>query len=546
MRLKLAMVGLLSWAVQPNVAVPRDPYQPITICTPYPVTTGRHINVSNGDELQKALDAAASGDEIVLAPGALFRPPSNGSFILRNRPIAPGQWVVIRSASGDFNTDGAVPPNHRVDKANAGAMPQLRAISNNQPAIITEPGAHAYRLVGLDVGGDSSLTQLTNLIELREGSSEIVIDRSYLHGNDSGNFRRAVVLHGAREAVVDSYVENFHDVNSDSQAVGGSLGPGPYKIVNNFLEAASENILFGGSDPTVQNLVPSDIEIRRNLSTKRQSWQGSVPVKNAFELKNARRVLLEGNVFENVWPSGQDGTAIVLKSDNQDGACPWCVTEYVTLRYNIIRNAAQGVVINATEVGRAGATMPKNANHIRFENLLFDNISGKLFRVFSGVSDVAITHVTSRSNPWGILDPGNVSDSNPNLVFTYNIVERKNYGIGSAYEGEKTLTDNFPGYKYDQNVIVNTSAGSDQAIDDGPLERRYPAHTWVVHGWDAVGFSAGSSKLMASSRFHRAAADGQDIGVDMDALSSAQNGPADNPGCMSATPRPRVPFVAKP
>jgi len=537
------MVGLLSWAVQPNIAVPRDPYQPITLCTSYPVTAGRHITVSNGDELQKALDGAAAGDEIVLPAGAVFRPPANGSFILRNRSIPAGQWVVIRSASGDFDAGAAVPPNRRADKANAGSMPRLRAVGNNVPAIVTEPGARGYRLVGLDVAGDPSLVQLTNLIELREGSSEIVIDRCYLHGNDSGNFRRAVVLHGARLAVIDSYVENFHDAGSDSQAVGGSLGPGPYKIVNNFLEAASENVMFGGSDPTTVDLVPSDIEIRRNLSTKRQSWRGSVPVKNAFELKNARRVLVEGNVFENVWASGQDGTAIVLKSSNQDGNCPWCVSEYVTFRNNIVRSAAQGVVMLAGEVGAQGKPLPKKANHIKFENVQFDDIGGKLFRVFGGVSDVTITHVTSRSNPWGILDPADTNDSNPRLVFTYNIVERKNYGIGSAYEGEKTLSDNFPSFTYRQNVLVNTSPGSDQPIDDGSLERRYPPQTWVVHGWDGVGFMSGTPQLAATSRFHRAATDGKDVGVDVDALNAAQNGPADNPGCTASIPRPRMPFV---
>src|SRR5262245_26416217 len=248
MRRTLTVTALLSWAIQPQFAVPRDPYQAATLCTAYSVNVGRRVSVSNGDELQRALDAAAAGDEIVLPAGAVFRPP-RGSFILRNRSIPSGQWVVIRSASGDFNAGGSIPANRRVDKGRADAMPQIRAIANNTPAIITDPGARGYRLVGLDVGGDPSLVQLTNLIELREESSDIVIDRSYLHGNDTGNFRRAVVLHGTRIAVVDSYVENFHDDGSDSQALGGSLGRGPYKIVNNFLEAASENVMFGGSDP---------------------------------------------------------------------------------------------------------------------------------------------------------------------------------------------------------------------------------------------------------------------------------------------------------
>ena len=548
-RIVVALV-LATWAVQPDVAVPRDPYHVTTFCTPVPVAIGRRVAVSNGAEFQRALDTATAGDVIALAPGAPFRPSApEGSFVLRNRSIPANQWVIVRSASAAFDESGAIPSNTRVNKSQAGEMPQIRAISNNVPAFITEPGARGYRLIGLDIGGDPSLTQLTNLIELRNGSSDIVIDRSYLHGNDSGNFRRAVVLHGARLAVIESYVDNFHDANSDSQSLGGSLGPGPYKIVDNFLEAASENILFGGSDPTIPNLVPSDIEIRRNLSTKRLSWRTSgVPVKNAFELKNARRVLVEGNVFENVWPSGQDGASIVLKSVNQDGGCRWCVTEYVTFRHNIVRGAAHGVVINAAETGVRGATMPVKANHIKFENVLFEDIGsprwgggGKLFRVFGGVTDLAITHVTSRGNPMGIVDPADPADVNPRLTFKFNIVERKNYGIGWVDEGEKTLARNFPSYTYDQNVLVNTSADTDQAIDRARLEARYPARTWVVDDWDGVGFDAGSARLSARSRFHNAAADGKDLGADLDAIAAAQNGPGGSAACTSS-PRPRAEF----
>ena len=102
-------------------------------------------------------------------------------------------------------------------------------------------------------------------------------------GNDAGNYRRGVALNGVRLAVIDSYLSNFHDANTDSQSIAGWNGPGPFKIVNNFLEAASENIMFGGGDPAIADLVPSDIDVRRNLSTKRLSWRTSrVAAKNAF------------------------------------------------------------------------------------------------------------------------------------------------------------------------------------------------------------------------------------------------------------------------
>jgi hypothetical protein len=543
--------------VQPaaGAAAARDPYQITTVCTANPVNISRRVTVADGAALQQALDTAAAGDTILLAAGATFTPSAReGSFILRNRHVPEGQWILVRSASPAFDEGGALPAHTRVSESNAALMPQIRAKNVNAPAIKTESGARGYRLIGLDVGADAALRQLANMVQLGDGSdttvdtepSDIIIDRCYLHGNDTGNFRRGVLMNGVRLAVLDSYVSNFHDASGDSQAVGGSNGPGPFKIVNNFLEAASENILFGGSDPAIPQLVPSDIEISRNLSTKRQAWRAArVPVKNAFELKSARRVLVEGNTFENVWASGQDGTAILLKSTNQDGGCPWCVTEYVTFRDNIVRAADNGVLINATETGRKGVPSPQPANHIRIDNVLFDLGTGtsggaKLFRIFGGVGDVSVTHVTSRSNAGGVLQPGDPSDVNPRFTFSYNIVERASYGVGAGGdEGIKTLARNFTPYTFRQNVFVNTSASTDQAMSDSALESRYPPTTWVVQAWNDIGFVSGVLKLAKGSRFAKAGDDGHDIGVDMTAITAAQTSRRTGDGCgPTAVPRP--------
>jgi hypothetical protein len=96
--------------------------------------------------------------------------------------------------------------------------------------------------------------------------------------------------------------------------------------------------------------------------TKRLAWRNAkVPVKNAFELKSARRVGVEGNIFENVWTSGQDGTAIVFESTNQDGR-PAVRDRARHLRRQ--HRPPRGKWIN-TEVGKAGADAPERANHIR-------------------------------------------------------------------------------------------------------------------------------------------------------------------------------------
>jgi hypothetical protein len=544
------------------VRAQRDPYEIATICTPYPIHTRPAVTVRDGAELQNALDDAEAGDTIELAAGATFRPPaSEGSFVLRNRSIPAGQWVIVRSSSRAFDPGGQIPPNRRVTPADAKLMPQLRA-ARPVPVIRAAPGAHGYRLVGLDIGADQGVTS-TVLVQLGAGDetsaamepSDIVIDRSYLHGNDAGNYRRGVALNGTRLAVIESHLENFHDDSTDSQAILGWNGPGPFKIVNNFLEAAGQSVMFGGNDPRVPNLVPADIEVRRNLMTRRLSWRGKVPVKNAFELKSARRVLAEGNVFEHVWTSGQDGTAIVLKSTNQDGRCPQCVTEYVTFRNNIVRHAASGLLINAAETGKQGAEMPERANHIRIHNVLFLDIGspewgsgGKLFRVFGGVSDLSIQHVTSTSNPRGILDARDQRDANPNLVFAYNLIERKWYGIGAGGdEGVGTLARNFPQANYKQNVLVNTSGSTDQAISDAALKGKYPPQTMVAKSWDEVAFAEGTYRLGDRSPFRRAGDDGKDLGVDWEALQQAQAGPAGSAACGSeppaapGLPKPRIP-----
>ena len=558
---------LILAAVVPSIAVQtpigraqQDPYEVATFCAPYPMHTRPAIAVRTGAELQNALDDAQAGDTIELEAGATFRPP-NGSFVLRNRSIPAGQWIIIRSSSRAFDPLGQIPPNRRVTPADAKLMPRLRA-SRPAPVIRAAPGAHGYRLVGLDIGVDPPVTTTTTLVELGGGEetspaaqpSDIVIDRSYLHGNDAGNFRRGVAMNGSRLAVIESHLENFHDDSTDSQAILGWNGPGPFKIVNNFLEAASESVMFGGSDPAIADLVPADIEIRRNLMTKRLSWRETkkIPVKNAFELKSARRVLVEGNVFENVWPSGQDGTAIVLKSTNQDGRCPHCVTEYVTFRSNVVRNAASGVVINAAEVGKKGAELPERVNNIRIHNVLFLEIGqpewgsgGKLFRIFGGVSDVSILHVTSTSNPRGILEPRDARDANPNLVFGYNLVERRQYGIGAGGdEGVATLSRNFPQSSYKQNVLVNTSGSTDQSLSDSSLRAKYPPSTMIARDWKEVAFEQGTYRLSASSPFRRAGDDGKDLGVDWDALQKAQEGPGGSGPCGAAPPgavKPRIP-----
>ena len=302
----VALVTAMS--VVPATATPATPALPIgSVDTTYPDQTGETIFVGVGGDLQSALNGAQLGDTIILDPSAIY----TGPFIL---PAKSGAgWIVIR-------TSATLPPEGaRVTPSHASLMPKLEAFSGS--VINTAPGAHHYRFVGIEIRPASG-TFLYNLVLLGNGETSvdqlphhIVFDRCYLHGDPQAGTRRGIAMNGAHLAVIDSYLADFKEAGADSQAVGGWAGPGPFKIVNNYLEGAGENVMFGGADPVIRDVVPSDIEIRGNHIAKPLTWRIGDPtyagtpwtVKNLLELKNARRVLIEGNLFEYSWAHAQGG-----------------------------------------------------------------------------------------------------------------------------------------------------------------------------------------------------------------------------------------------
>src|SRR5580765_346552 len=321
----------------------QSPERPrVFLDTTYAAPAGRQTSVAAGGDLQGALNSAQPGDTIILQAGAIY----TGNFTL---PVKSGTaWIYVQSSA----LSSLPAAGTRVAPAQASVMPKIVS-PNTSPAISTAAGAHHFRFVGVEITTTFASTSATNyglvMLEapggntsLAQAPTDLVFDRCYIHGTPTGNVRRAIVMNSARTAVVDSYLSDLHEVGADSQALASWNGPGPFKIVNNYLEGAGENVLFGGVDPAIPNLVPSDIEIRRNHFSKPRSWRIGDPayagtawtVKNILELKNARRVLVEGNLFEYTWPHSQGGFAILLTVRNQDGRAPWSVVEDVTFVSN--------------------------------------------------------------------------------------------------------------------------------------------------------------------------------------------------------------------
>ena len=147
----------------------------------------------------------------------------------------------------------------------------------------------------------------------------LVIDRCYLHGSPTYGQRRGLALNSGDATIINSHFSDFKGVSQDTQAILGWNGPGPFLIENNHLEAAGENILFGGTDPNIPHLVPTGITIRRNLITKPLAWMITVVDGQEPDRVQERRRTSSSRAtsIENNWAAGQQGYSIIFTPRNQ-------------------------------------------------------------------------------------------------------------------------------------------------------------------------------------------------------------------------------------
>ena len=474
----------------------------------------RTWTVAAGGDVQAALNAAQPGDTILLQAGVTFV----GNFVL---PVKTGsEHVTLRSGAPDSALPGT---NVRMTPAYASLLPKLRS-PNSMPVLSTAPGAHHYQLMQLEFL--SNAQGLGDMLALGDGSAaqssltmvphDLIVDRVYMHGDPVVGQKRAIALNSAATTISNSHIANIKAVGQDSQAIAGWNGPGPYLISNNFLEAASENVCFGGTDPSILNLVPSDITFTRNHLSKQLVWrtEGKWNVKNLFELKTGRRVLIDGNLMENNWLEAQAGYAILFTPRNQEGAAPWTVIEQVQFTNNHVRHVSAGFNI----LGHDYTHPSRETNSIVIRNNLFEDVSratfggSGMFVLVNGGQNITIDHNTVMQDGTSAI----YGDTNPSLgfVLTNNIVRDNSWAImgGNTSPGNGTIAYYFPGSQILKGIYV----GSNPAT--------YPPNNFYPATLDQVGFvdwRTGNYRLLPSSPYRGAATDGTDVGVNIDALSAA-------------------------
>lgn len=528
----------------------------------------RPTRIPAGADLQAALNNAKCGDVLELSVGGVYHFKS-----LPAKHCDDGHWITVRTAARDAELP---PEGWRLTPCYAGVaqLPGRPAypcpapknvmahieVAPRMPAPVFS-GDH-YRFIGIEFtrppGG------WVNALASMKNGTKIVFDRSWFHGVPTDETTRGINLSGSTfVAVVDSYFSDFHctagtGACTDAQAICGGLGDlpmGTWKIVNNFLEAAAENILLGGGPATV---VPTDVEIRRNHLFKPLIWNPGDPsffgtrfiVKNHFELKTGKRVVFEGNVMRNVWGGfSQVGAHILLTPKNQgmreNGNCEICEVADVTIRYSRGTRAAQQLQIGN---GRSGdGKFSRGGHNYSIHDVIFDDQqygstcykcgnymnqmgSSPIGPPGSTLHDVKIDHITVMATAeatGGFLTMGGPNPAAiSNISWTNSVFPMGKYGIWASGVPNSCLSGPGKGspkakldacwtsYTFAGNVLI----GGDRISGQTAV---WPDGNFVVSGAE---HAFADSRNSVSSKFKGKATDGRDPGADLSAVETATRG----------------------
>lgn len=251
----------------------------VVTAEPIIVPTGPDA-VANGQAFQAALNGATCGDVIVLQAGATYATevlfiasggPVGNPIMLPNHGDCRSNPIVVESSQVASLAEGI-----RVNPTQAASMPKV-ITNTNYPVIEAGLNAYGYRLIGLEItnspsvqaqgGYTPTLVSGPSYNPIGTHPSHITIERSYIHpdedvSNPASDYRavsRGVHIEGAEIVVRDSHISGFTgwmygtQTMIDSENVLMIGGPGPLRIINNFLEAWFNNVFTGGGGSNTTN-----------------------------------------------------------------------------------------------------------------------------------------------------------------------------------------------------------------------------------------------------------------------------------------------------
>ncbi len=335
--------------------------------------------------LQSAIDAAQPGDTILLRAGQTFV----GNYTLRDKGSSTA-FITIRSDAPDSSLPAAgvrLVPEGRTG-ANTARASLARLVGatglKTTPLIRTAAGAHHYRLEFLELDGAAMLGYET-VIALGTDKADpdpphhIVFDRVYLHGHRTKGQKRGIALNAKSFDVLNSYIADINAVGNDSQALAGWNGVGPFRIINNYIEGGSENIMFGGARPATTGLIPSDIEISGNHILKDPAWRSAIlstPTSPRVSSTSASGRLSAGTHYFKVVAVMKSAASTVVSGPSSEVSATVASGHGVTLAWSAVPKAESYRIYRGTSAGKESVYMTTPNSSTSFVYTGSSEISG--------------------------------------------------------------------------------------------------------------------------------------------------------------------------
>lgn len=566
--------------------------------------TGSVVSVTTAAQLTTALAAAACGQKITLQAGNSF----SGNFTVPAVHCTDGNYLWIQSSSvinlpaegarysTAYNSQTLYAPKFGPCYSGVSSLPGRPTFScpsvpgtytaqvttgNTTAAFTLSAGTSHVRFIGLEITRATGTGLVNDLVSVGDNGDvdHIIFDRCWFHGTELGDETNRGLRDNAASyfAVIDSYFGDIYCVSvagacTDSKAIGGgtntvtSTTETNIKIVNNFLEAAGENILHGGG---ASNTTPTGIEIRLNLMFKPLVWapfdatynggyKGGHPVvvKNSFEFKNGKRLLVEGNMFVNTWAGfTQHGQSITFTPVNQSGGCSFCIDQDITFRYNWI--AAANSFIDASISANAGF-LAAGGNQWSIHDNVADDIgycgvnsaycpssqsmvsqttdttitlaSQAIARVTFNHNTLVYNSTSTQRNAIGVSGPTITSGLNESsITFTNNLVQ-SGFGTTNSFGGSNPancantgsggailIPECWQPYTFGNNCFVNNTTRTWPGINVTSVA----SYTAVFTNYNS---GNGGNYVLAAGACKAAATDGNDIGANIPLLTAVLQG----------------------
>lgn len=442
--------------------------------------------------------------------------PAGATYSWFKLPVTTGPgWTCIRADSPTLPAFGT-----RITEADAPKLFRIVTAGPHMPdstsSISIGLGSNGWRIVGAEVAEARANTAGAYGLIFIAGS-RVCIERCWIHGTPtSDRVPRGIYITSERAGIWaediqiwDTRISDIKHFDQDNQGIYMGLNRRTH-IENCYVSGTCMNIMIGtqgwgqyGEDVVVRRChlykPPQWFQFLIDGVTPNPVWDQHLPIwsiKNIFETKNARRVLMEGNIFENEWR----GPAITHNTQELD------LTD-VTYQHNVFLNCRVGWSIGLQSTG-------KNYR-IKIYNNLWMNIVGMLGWHTYMCHDLWVEHNTVTG-----MAAHTVPNQRPEMMGW----------VGGPY---------FDRYTFRRNIIGHRRGGF--YVESPPLDRQMPQRVWTenaIYGtsvrpepsfvpfasYAAAGLDPLTGKLTPTSRLRVGqvgyfGTDGKNIGVDFEALS---------------------------